>query len=562
MWHFPALTQRRRALGPAGPPKPRLILDIDWGQDSDDAAALALAMHNDMIGRLVLLGVVNTIDFPQSTSGLRGLINAYGRSDLPVYASHATTEIADGIDRFSVEVRAKYGDVNKVNTDFPTALTGYRTMLASAPDASVRICVVGGLLSLYQLMISEADGISPLTGMELIAAKVTDFYRMGLYPNNASPEYNTSRSPAASAYVHENWPGTINVVDIDEQHPRVGANWFADPDDPFRFVDITYHGNDWAKRNGWDPLTLAACLRDLLGIDSNFRAKFTGVATTINPSTGANTPVSGTTGNINFWDPATNGDPFIGNEIQKAYEYFELNKPKKASGKFFFPLNEGSGVNLTDEFDPTLKAFLGTSRSGTGTYAPTWDATGKWLDIASSKFVGVPVDETFCGANLVMGILVNFNVTTGNQVIHSMGYAANNDTGWSSTLNGTTFNFNIQRLLAANLQATAASGVTAGNWYRIIFSVTNGNEVRMYRDGVQVGSTYNSAAPLDSVYILDNPITIGAGKAGLGGAPVAPMNGKVAAFGVTASLAPAAVAAEVAAMDAKLAAILSAKALA
>ena len=81
-------------------------------------------------------------------------------------------------------------------------------LLSSQPDNSVTIVTVGFLTNLSNLLKSQPDNDSPLTGKELVRKKVKSLVSMaGRFPEGK--EFNVYMDSAASIYVFENWPGEI-----------------------------------------------------------------------------------------------------------------------------------------------------------------------------------------------------------------------------------------------------------------------------------------------------------------------------------------------------------------
>lgn len=95
------------------------------------------------------------------------------------------------------------------------AFAVYRQALAPAPDASVVICSVGALSNLEDLLRSRPDDRSPLSGIELVRAKVKNTVIMGGgFPRTATPETNIKPDPAAAVTVVNDWPKKHAYVKI------------------------------------------------------------------------------------------------------------------------------------------------------------------------------------------------------------------------------------------------------------------------------------------------------------------------------------------------------------
>ena len=92
----------------------------------------------------------------------------------------------------------------------PDALTVLRRTLAAAADQSVTYCSVGALSNLEDLIRSQPDDLSPLSGLELIKKKIKLTVIMGGgFPRTANPETNIKLDPAAAVTVVNEWPGPI-----------------------------------------------------------------------------------------------------------------------------------------------------------------------------------------------------------------------------------------------------------------------------------------------------------------------------------------------------------------
>lgn len=158
-------------------PKPvSVILDTDMDSDVDDVGALAMLHTYERMQKARILGVIVTSDEEHSAACTDALNTWFGRPNLPIGVSQ----------RDSLKSFSKYTE--KIAQRFPHQVTNrtaedgtvvYRRLLASQPDHSVVIITIGHLTSLSRLLNSPADAISPLTGQELVAKKVSRWSCMG-----------------------------------------------------------------------------------------------------------------------------------------------------------------------------------------------------------------------------------------------------------------------------------------------------------------------------------------------------------------------------------------------
>ena len=196
-----------------------VIFETDLGNDIDDALAMDLLYKYQDAGIIRLLAV-NLNKNGQAPAGFADILNTwYGYPDIPIGV------IRDGVDC------EKDADVNYAKAvvdlsdadgkplfarshpgyaDYPDAVTLYRKILAAEPDSSVVIASVGFSTNLARLLETTADGISPLTGKELVAKKVKLLSMMAgcfIDPNNH--EYNVFKDIPAAKAVFEGWPTPV-----------------------------------------------------------------------------------------------------------------------------------------------------------------------------------------------------------------------------------------------------------------------------------------------------------------------------------------------------------------
>ena len=163
----------------------RVIFDTDMCGDYDDVGALAVLNALADAGECEILAVVSS-SRSSPALGMCEMINAeYGRAAIPMGVCRDIgfrfgTELNGVGEVFSDMVAARKGSLRHPSTDSaPDANEIYRRALAGSPDGSVTICTVGFLTNVRRLLETEADGISPLSGRELVAKKVKAWYAMG-----------------------------------------------------------------------------------------------------------------------------------------------------------------------------------------------------------------------------------------------------------------------------------------------------------------------------------------------------------------------------------------------
>jgi len=190
-----------------------VIFDTDMDSDVDDVAALC-KLHAMMDqGEVNLLAVMISGHNEWSAPCVDAIDTFYGRPDLPIALvsgkrgirqdSAYAREVAEA---FPQDFLAKHPKMEAVEL--------YRKLLAGAADKSVTIISVGDMTNLAALLSSGPDAASPMTGKELIEAKVKEYVCMGSrYPADTDPGTgkwgNFRTDPVSSREVVDGWSGPL-----------------------------------------------------------------------------------------------------------------------------------------------------------------------------------------------------------------------------------------------------------------------------------------------------------------------------------------------------------------
>ncbi|MCM4172294.1 nucleoside hydrolase [Arenibacter sp. TNZ] len=182
----------------------KVILDTDIDSDVDDVQALAMLHAYQKMGKVDLIGVIATSSDIFSYQCVDAINTFYDKSDIPI----GFLKQQKNLDNFSKYTR-------QVSEEFPHSITTidqtieaaqlYRKLLSESMDNSVVIVTIGHLTSLQNLLKSEGDKISSLTGKELVNKKVKKWlcmggtYPMGLEANFYRPD------PESTVYCLANW---------------------------------------------------------------------------------------------------------------------------------------------------------------------------------------------------------------------------------------------------------------------------------------------------------------------------------------------------------------------
>lgn len=189
----------------------RLILDTDLGPDYDDVGAMALMHALADSGQVQILATLSS-NADERVVPCIEVINAYfNRPEIPVGATKSSTAASLTTwhkEKWTDALPARYPHSTDKTSDAPDAVAVYRQLLSQQPDSSVVICTIGFLTNLKDLLRSEGDAYSPLSGKELVARKVKRLVAMaGGFPQGR--EFNVYCDLESSKVVAEEWPTEI-----------------------------------------------------------------------------------------------------------------------------------------------------------------------------------------------------------------------------------------------------------------------------------------------------------------------------------------------------------------
>ncbi|WP_299535288.1 hypothetical protein [Ulvibacterium sp.] len=204
-------------------PVKKIVLDTDMGSDCDDVGALALLNEYANSGKAEILGVVYSSGAVPYGIGIIDAINRYyGNDSIPIGASY-DTEFGDPVDKMQAEKLAQdtIAFKNRViyNTDVPEQTTFLRKLLAQQEDNSVSYVTIGHTKALHDLLVSQPDTISHLSGMDLAKKKLSCWIALGaLKADNEDGHYTKDWNfffNGTAPYTHylvENFPKPVFFI--------------------------------------------------------------------------------------------------------------------------------------------------------------------------------------------------------------------------------------------------------------------------------------------------------------------------------------------------------------
>lgn len=232
-----------------------IILDTDIGPDCDDAGAVAVLHALASLGEVEILGMMHCTSSKWGAGCLDALNTYYGRPDIPI----GTLKTSGFLDDDSVHAKYNKGVAEHYPNRFregaepPDAVALYRQLLAGGERQSVVIVAIGPLPNLLNLLRSQPDEYSSLSGIQLVADKVKHLVVMGgAFPSGR--EWNFQMHPASAQYVASHWPTPITFAGFEigaDIHTGRRLFTHSKPDNPVRKSYEWYVG-EGGDRHSWD----------------------------------------------------------------------------------------------------------------------------------------------------------------------------------------------------------------------------------------------------------------------------------------------------------------------
>ena len=221
-----------------------VLLDTDIGPDCDDVGALAVLIYYAKKYNFTIGGICNCT----SNKGGNGVIDAVCRRcgmETPPLGQWHGKGFMDSAEhcKYNVAVAEAHSEAYRNGTlPVDDEVTFYRKRLAAARDSEVMVISIGMFNNLAALLDSPADDISPLTGMELVKAKVYALVSMAATLPQGR-ECNVVSDYKSAEKVFASWPTAIYLSDFHiGVNVKTGYGHITDPEtimaDP---LPMSYH---------------------------------------------------------------------------------------------------------------------------------------------------------------------------------------------------------------------------------------------------------------------------------------------------------------------------------
>jgi len=251
----------------------RVIFDTDMDVDLDDALALAMLHTLADRGEVALLAVTVSTDDDWSVAYVdlvntyfgrprtpigrvrggvtRAAVRRYLPSDDPTWVRGYAREVSERMIPNGRRRFARHLDPARV----PDAVTLLRRTLSAQPDHSVTMIQVGFSTNLARLLDSQADGVSPLSGVELVRRKVRLLSAMAgdfRNPEGGRDAFNVYLDVPSAHQLFEHWPTPVVLsggeigANVHYRGARIATDFLYDPHHPILEAYV-YMDNFWRR---------------------------------------------------------------------------------------------------------------------------------------------------------------------------------------------------------------------------------------------------------------------------------------------------------------------------
>ena len=259
------------------------ILGTDWWTDCDDAVAIRMLARAHKAGEITLAGIGINACMPYSVPALDGFLHAEGVDDISLGIDLEATDFT-GTPPFQKRLASlcKRYPSNEAACD---AVRLYRQILHDSQE-KVEIVEIGFMQVIANVLKSEPDDVSPLSGMELVREKVAKMWVMaGKWDEENGVEHNFAnnrRACEAAQYFCAHCPVPITFLGFEIGYDVISGGELAKDDALYQV--LCDHGS-FNGRSSWDPML---ALLALVGDEEKAGYKTVRGTATVDAATGAN----------------------------------------------------------------------------------------------------------------------------------------------------------------------------------------------------------------------------------------------------------------------------------
>lgn len=238
-----------------------ILIDTDLGCDCDDAGALAIAINLARSGYCSFAAITNARSSRNADISIKVILDYFSINGVPIGRTSRMNFLCDAsYEKFTEPLAEGFGAGYRLSESI-NSVRLMREVLTKSPSKSLTIVGLGPLVNLSDLLHSESDDLSALTGYELIEEKVSSVWIMGGSMQPEVAEWNFAQDSAAAADVLKNWPSDIYLLPYESGAAVKTGKYLLESGRNDNPIKISYRFfNGGTVRESWDPMTVWAAV--------------------------------------------------------------------------------------------------------------------------------------------------------------------------------------------------------------------------------------------------------------------------------------------------------------
>ena len=238
------------------PTNPRpFILDMDFCTDVDDACALRVAANLHKMGVINLRAVGLCVTGGNNLQAANGLLEYSGVHNIPI--GRSSQPIPDSSPYWGILSQYSKNMVAQNSVSLYRSIIWQEICNGNNP---VTICTTGYVTNLADLMKSEADGVIPYTGIELLCMNNTRiFITGGSYPDGMDNNFFYEEEAREAIYwIVHNYGGRLYFIQNNCGGPITVGDTLQ-KDSKYKNDPLVKSLEAWGTTNGragWDPVAV------------------------------------------------------------------------------------------------------------------------------------------------------------------------------------------------------------------------------------------------------------------------------------------------------------------
>ena len=215
----------------------KILYDHDWGADCDDGGAVAMVVKAHKAGRVKVLGITDCVGNPWGSYATKAVCEYFGVDDIPVGWHSKSKKMTDACYWSVTKEPAEKWYEGKELPELEDNIRLWRRILAENNKKDITIATTGQLITVFDVMNSGPDDISPKTGRELLIENIKEFavgggHFLDWQREMGLREYNFWEDSESSLSIINDYFMPLTFVGNNVGGPIISGNRLGDaPDD-------------------------------------------------------------------------------------------------------------------------------------------------------------------------------------------------------------------------------------------------------------------------------------------------------------------------------------------